>query len=110
MSSEIYLIERSDKDTVYRYYAEHGEIGSVQDAIGYECAAHARKFRTGDETLHYIQTELPQWGRGLHRVASLDFAHFMYDSPVLTHLLWQDMPIPDEMLTPTAGRLRLWRR
>lgn len=106
----LYLIERFDKDTDYRYYAEHGEVGGVPDAIGYECPAHARKFRTEDEALRFIHTELPEWGRTLHRSAALDFADFIWDALGLATLLWLGEPIPDSMLGPTVGRLRLWRR
>lgn len=106
----LYLIERFDKDTDYRYYAEHGEVGGVQDAIGYECPAHARKFLTEDEALRFIHTELPEWGRALHRPAALGFADFAWEGLGLGALLWHGKPIPDSMLEPTAGRLRLWRR
>ncbi len=108
--NKLYLIERADKDTSYRYYAEHGEIGGVPDAIGYDCPDHARKFRSEKDALRFIQTKLPEWGRGLHRPAGFTFADFSLDAVVLRGLLWHGLPIPDEVLEPTPGRLRLWRR
>lgn len=88
----LYLIERFDKDTDYRYYAEHGEVGGVPDAIGYDCPAHVRKFRTEDEALRFIHTELPEWGRTLHRPAALGFADFTWDALGLATLLWLGVP------------------
>lgn len=110
MYDKLYLIERVDKDTDYRYYAEHGEMGGIPDAIGYECPAHARKFRTKEDAQRFIQTDLPEWGLNLHRPIGFTFADFPLDATLLTNLLWFKMPIPEDMLKPTVGRLRLWRR
>lgn len=110
MGGRLYLIERLDKDTDYRYYAEHGEIGGVPDAIGYETPAHAKKFRTEEDALNFIRTELPEWGRELHKPARLCFADFdTADTLQLRTMLWYGLEIPDSLLEPTAGRLRLWR-
>ena len=110
MGGRLYLIERLDKDTDYRYYAEHGEIGGVPDAIGNETPAHAKKFRTEEDALNFIRTELPEWGRELHRPARLCFADFdTADALQLRTMLWYGIEIPDSLLEPTAGRLRLWR-
>ena len=110
MGGRLYLIERMNKDTDYRYYAEHGEIGGVPDAIGYETPAHAKKFRTEEDALNFIRTELPEWGRELHKPAGLCFADFdTADALQLRTMLWYGLEIPDSLLEPTAGRLRLWR-
>lgn len=110
MSSKIYLIELCEKDGEYRYYAEHGEMGGIPDAIGYECSAHARKFRSEDEALHFLQTQLPQWGHEVHRVVGLDSDDFTWDGIGLAILLRENIPIPDKLLEPAPDRLRIWRR
>lgn len=106
---KLYLVERTGKDTDFRYYAEHGEMGGVPDAIGYESAVHAKKFRTEEEAREFIQTRLPEWGRGLHRVVGLDFTGFFLDGIELSALLWFGITVPDKLLEPTPGRLRIWR-
>ncbi len=108
-SGKLYLIERPGRDTDCRYYAEHGEMGGVPDAIGYDTAAHARKFRTEDDALRYIHTELPEWGKALHKPVGLGFADFNGDVG-LSATLWYGLEVPDDMLMPTTGRLRIWRR
>ena len=85
-------------------------MGGIQDAIGYECPAYARKFRTEEEALRFIQTRLPEWGRSLHRAVGFTFADFTWEASLLSHMLWFKIPIPDYMLEPTVGRFRLWRR
>ncbi len=109
MDEKIYLIERTGESLEFRYYAEHGEVGGVQDAIGYDTAAHARKFRTKEEARDFIQTQLPEWGRGLHEVVGLGYADFLWEASALSALLLQGIEIPDKVLEPTAGRLRIWR-
>ena len=110
MVSRLYLIERLDKDTDYRYYAEHGEIDGIPDVIGYEIPDHARKFRTEADALNFIRTELPEWGRELHKTTELCFADFdSADALQLRTMLWYGIEISDDLLEPTAGRLRLWR-
>ncbi len=110
MDGRLYLIERLDKDTDYRYYAEHGEIGGIPDVIGYEIPDHARKFRTEEDAMNFIRTELPEWGRELHKTTGLCFADFdTADALQLRTMLWYGIEIPDSLLEPTAGRLRLWR-
>ncbi len=110
MSGQVYLIEKTGEYSDCRYYAEHSETGGVPDAIGYECPAHARKFRTEDEAMRFIHTELPEWGRALHKPMAFGFSDFIWDSSELFVLLLHDDPIPNSMLEPTAGRLRIWRR
>ena len=109
MDSKIYLIEWANDTMDCRYYAEHGETGGMPNAIGYETAAHARKFLTETDALRFIHTELPEWGRALHRPAALDFADFIFDAPALSTLLRHGASIPDHLLKPTSGRLRIWR-
>lgn len=108
MDGKLYLIERVNESTDFRYYAEHGEVGGVPDAIGYDCSAHARKFRTEDEAQSFIQTNIPEWGRNLHRVVGLSF--YIWDAPELAIMLRHGIEIPDDMLEPTANRLRIWER
>ena len=52
MAYSLYLI-RNTRDTDL-YYAEHGEIGGVPDAVGYDEPLHAMKFRTYEEAQAYI--------------------------------------------------------
>lgn len=106
---KLYLIERADKDADFRYYAEHGEMGGVPDAIGYETAVHAKKFRTEDEAQAFIRTQLPQWGRDFHRVVELDFTGCFWEGAELSAFLWFGITVPDKLLEPTPGRLRIWR-
>ena len=54
MAYSLYLI-RNTRDTDL-YYAEHGEIGGVPDAVGYDEPLHAMKFRTYEEAQAYIDT------------------------------------------------------
>ena len=54
MAYSLYLI-RNTRDTDL-YYAEHGEIGGVPDAVGYDAPLHAMKFRTYEEAQAYIDT------------------------------------------------------
>lgn len=109
MPGKIYLIECLGKDTNYRYYAEHGEMGGVPDAIGYDIAVHARKFRTEAEAQDFIRTELPEWGRELHRPVIYHAAGYSWEGAGLAAMLQCGVEIPAEILEPTAGRLRIWR-
>ena len=106
---KLYLIERTGEDLEYRFYAEHGEMGGVPDAIGYDTAAYARKFRTEAEAQTYISTRLPEWARGLHQPVALGAADFLWAASALSVMLQYGMEIPDQVLEPTTGRLRLWR-
>ena len=55
MAYSLYLI-RNTRDTDL-YYAEHGEIGGVPDAVGYDEPLHAMKFRTYEEAQAYIDKQ-----------------------------------------------------
>ena len=106
---KLYLIERIGENLEYRFYAEHGEMGGIPDAIGYDTAAYARKFRTEAEAQTYIGTRLPEWARGLHPPVALGAADFLWTASALPVMLQYGMEIPDEVLEPVTGRLRLWR-
>lgn len=106
---KLYLIERIGENLDYRFYAEHGEMGGVPDAIGYDTAAYARKFRTETEAQTYISTRLPEWARRLHQPTALGPTDFLWEASALSAVLRYGMEIPDQVLEPTAGRLRLWR-
>ena len=85
-------------------------MGGVSDAIGYDCFAHARKFRTEEDALQFIRTELPEWGRQLHKPIGLGVADFIWVVSEIAVMLRYGIEIPADMLEPTAGRLRIWRR
>lgn len=107
--AKIYLIERFGTGDEYRYYAEHGEVGGVSDAIGYDSLAHARKFRTEEDALRFILTELPERGRELHKPKGLGAIDFFGVVAEISVMLRYGAEISDDMLEPTAGRLRIWR-
>lgn len=110
MSSKVYLIERVYDSGDCRFYAEHGEKGGVPDAIGYDCAAYARKFRTENDALNFIHTKMPEWGRTCHKPVAFSAPDFAWEALGLAAVLWLEEPIPEKMLAPTANRLRIWRR
>ena len=110
MDGKLYLIERINESTDSRYYAEHGEMGGVPDAIGYDCCAHARKFRTEEDARQFLQNNIPEWGRELHKVVGFSSNDFIWDATGLVVMLWHGIEIPDDKLEPTAGRLRIWLR
>lgn len=109
-AGKLYLVERMNDDADCRYYAEHGEKGGVLDAIGYDTAPHARKFRTESGAREFIRTQLPEWGRERHRAVGLGFLDFPMEAVDFRAMLWYGIEVPDEMLEPTAGQLRIWRR
>ena len=120
MAYSLYLI-RNTRDTDL-YYAEHGEIGGVPDAVGYDEPLHAMKFRTYEEAQAYIDTSsrsgqetaivrrslppriLP--GSAVELRLCSAAARLYGGFPVLPR---GAKPIPDRLLAPTPGRLRLWR-
>lgn len=106
----LYLIERVNDGSDSRYYAEHGEKGGVPDAIGYDTAPHARKFRTESEAQEFILTQLPERGRERHRVIGLSPMDFPMEAIHFSAMLWYGIKVPDGLLAPTAGRLRIWLR
>jgi len=112
MDGQVFLIKRISADPYENcFYAEHGEIGGVEDAIGYDSSPHARKFRTEADAQNFIQTQLPEWGRDLHKAVGFGFADFpLLEATELTAMLWYGTEIPDRLLAPTAGRIRLWER
>ena len=58
MNYSLYLIQNT-RDNGELFYAEHGEIGGVSDAIGYDTPQHARKFHTLQEAQDFIDAQLP---------------------------------------------------
>lgn len=52
MAHNLYLI-RNIRDSDHLYYAEHGEMGGVPDAIGYDTPPHAMKFLTCQDAQAY---------------------------------------------------------
>ena len=108
--AKLYLIERFRTNDDCRYYAEHGELRGVSDAIGYDCFAHARKFRTEEDARQFICTELPAWGRRRHKPVGVGVTDFAWEASGLAAMLRYGIEIPADMLEPTAGRLRIWRR
>ena len=95
----------------YCCYATHGEKGGVPDAIGYDTAAHARKFRSVKDAGDYIEHKLPDWGRGIHRISEVRSWDYLLDGlPLYAAMCTPDGPIPDTLLEPTKDRLQIWRR
>lgn len=110
MENQVYLIKHSYDASKSAFYAEHGEIGGMPDAIGYDQAAHARKFRTEEAAWEYIKTVFPAWGREIHNPVSMNAGDFIWGAIELSIHLRSGLFIPDRLLEPTAGRLRIWRR
>lgn len=108
--AKLYLIERFGTNDDCRYYAEHGEMCGISGAIGYDCLAHARKFRTEEDARQFICTELPAWGRQLHKPVGFGVTDFAWEASGLATMLRYGIEIPADMLKSTAGRLRIWRR
>ena len=108
MAHNLSLI-RNIRDSDHLYYAEHGEMGGVPDAIGYDTPPHAMKFLTCQDAQAYINTQLPEWARDCHRPVELTASHFTWLGCGITAMLRSGKPIPDRLLAPTPGRLRLWR-
>ena len=90
-------------------YAAHGEKDGVPDAIGYDTAAHARKFRNAKDACDYIKQMLPEWGHGIHRVSEVRSWDILLAGLPLYAALYRDEPIPDALLEPTKDRLLIWR-
>ena len=67
------------------------------------------KFRTYEEAQAYIDAQLPEWAKDCHRPAELTASHFTWLGCGITAMLRNRQPIPDRLLAPTPGRLRLWR-
>ena len=90
-------------------YALHGEKCGVPDAIGYDNAAHARKFRSIEDARDYIEHKLPKWGRRIHHVSELNpWDLNLIGLPLFAAMCKADEPIPDEFLEPTEYRYLLW--
>lgn len=108
MKNYLYLIQNI-RDNGDLYYAEHGEMGGLPDAIGYDTLPHARKFRTYEEAQAYIGAQLPAWARACHRIVALDAAAFAWQHQGISALLAAGALIPVHFLMPTPNQLRIWR-
>ena len=112
----VFVIRRNNgNDLDYCNYSAHGEIGGVADAIGYDKTAHARKYHTAEEAQKFIDTELPEWGRGYHHPVEVKPWDLLYCATPLQGALQAAMWLPgvkisDDLLKPTPGRLLIWRR
>lgn len=107
----VFVIRRSGcTGGEYCDYAEHGEMGGVPDAIGYDQTAHARKFRTAEAAQSFIDRKLPEWGRDCHHVAAVTAYELFFGAPALSCAMCADLEIRDDLLEPTDNRLRIWRR
>jgi len=95
----------------YCCYAAHGEKGGVPDAIGYDTAAHARKFRSARDAQDYMERILPEWGLSNHHVSEVrPWDIFLDGLQLYAAMCRTDEPIPDVQLEPTKDRLLIWRR
>lgn len=110
MEHDLYLIQCNHMSGGMCYYAEHGEKCGVPDAVGYDTAAHARKFRTYEDAQTYIDTQMPEWARPSHHRPLTVPAASSWKMPALRALLNAGVPISDAMLSATPGRLRVWLR
>ena len=99
MEHDLYLIQCDHMSGGMCYYAEHGEKCGVPDAVGYDTAAHARKFRTYEDAQTYIDTQMPEWARPSHHPASYRSGSFIMEDAGLRALLNAGVPISDAMLS-----------
>lgn len=111
----VYVICRNGGDPCtphdYCCYAAHGEKGGVTDAIGYDEAAHAQKFRCAKDAKEYICHRMPEWGRSSHHVSELNPLNILLAGlPLYAAMCNPDEPIPDALLEHTKDRLLIWRR
>ena len=100
MAYSLYLI-RNTRDTDL-YYAEHGEIGGVPDAVGYDEPLHAMKFRTYEEAQAYIDTS-SRSGQETASSGGATASHFTWLGCGITAMLRSGKPIPDRLLAPTPA-------
>ena len=113
--SKVFVISRNGGDLRNPFdcccYAAHGEKGGMPDAIGYDTAVHARKFRSAEAAQEYIELVLPEWGRSIHRVTEVrPWDVLLAGLPLFAAMCSTDEPIPDALLEPTKDRLLIWRR
>lgn len=102
MAYSLYLI-RNTRDTDL-YYAEHGEIGGVPDAVGYDEPLHAMKFRTYEEAQAYIDTSSRSGPRDCHRPAELPPRILPGSAVELRLCSAAASRSPDRLLAPTPGQ------
>lgn len=95
----------------YCCYTTHGEKCGMSDAVGYDTAAHARKFQNVEEAQNYIDSKMPEWGRDIHQVTEVrPWDVLLAGLPLFAFMCTPDEPIPDALLEPTQNRLLIWRR
>ena len=107
MSCSLYLIKSKQIMDWMCFYAEHGEMCGVPDAVGYDTAVHARKFSSREAAQRYIDNEMPAWARTEHHPVSCGLWEAGSELAVL---ISSGAPIPDKLLQATPGRLRIWLR
>ena len=90
MEHDLYLIQCDHMSGGMCYYAEHGEKCGVPDAVGYDTAAHARKFRTYEDAQTYIDTQMPEWARPSHHPASYRSAASSWKMPAFEPYLTRE--------------------
>ena len=90
MEHDLYLIQCDHMSGGMCYYAEHGEKCGVPDAVGYDTAAHARKFRTYEDAQTYIDTQMPEWARPSHHPASYRSGSFIMEDAGLRAYLTRE--------------------
>ncbi len=106
----VFVISRNSGCCGMDYYAAHGEMGGVKDAIGYDEKAFARKFLTEEDAISFIGNELPEWGRAIHHAEEMELYEFMLRCPVLfSALLGNDEEALRLALEPPGHRLLIWR-
>ena len=107
----IYVIRRNTESAgSCDHYVTHGEMGGMQDAIGYGSLEDARKFLSDADAQVYIDRELPTWGRSCHCPAVVEPWELGFSMMLLSNLLYQGADIPVELLEPTQNKLLIWRR
>ncbi len=106
----VFVISRNDGCGGANYYAAYGEMGGVEDAIGYDEKTFARKFLTEEDATSFIGNELPAWGRAIHHAEEMELYEIMLRCPILFGaLLGNDEEVLRLSLEPPGNRLLIWR-
>ncbi len=106
----VFVISRNVERGGVNYYAAHGKMGGVKDAIGYDEKTFARKFLTEEDTASFIGNELPEWGRTIHHAEEMELYEIMHRCPILfSALLGDDEEALRLALEPPGNRLLIWR-
>ncbi|MPN18031.1 hypothetical protein SDC9_165389 [bioreactor metagenome] len=111
INRSVFVICRKNASGGPNYYAAHGSMGGVEDAIGYDEKMFARKFLTEDSAQAFIRDELPEWGRSIHHPKEMTPCEIMIDCPELfVALLENDDEKICLALEPPGARMLIWRR